>query len=209
MHGARISLYVSLLSVLAGVGIGSIIGVVSAYLGGVADLLIQRVIDAVMAFPAIVLALAVVGVTGASLRNVVLAIVVVLAPASARVVRSQALIIKAMDYTVAARANGAGPSRIVCRHLAPNCAAPAIAFATANLGYAVILEAALSFLGVGMPPDVPSWGGMLSFAGQKYVEVSPWLVVFPSVAVSIAVFSFNLLGDAARDLLDPRLKGRS
>ncbi len=112
-----------------------------------------------------------------------------------------------MDYTLAARAIGATSRRIVLRHMVPNCMAPYIVFATANLGYAVVVEAALSFLGVGTPPDVPSWGGMLSITGQKYIEVSPWLVFFPSIAVSIAVFGFNLFGDALRDALDPRLRG--
>ena len=108
---------------------------------------------------------------------------------------------------VAARALGAPPWRLIVRHMVPDCAAPYIVFATANLGYAVVVEAALSFLGVGTPPDVPSWGGMLSITGQKYVEVSPWLVILPSLTVSLAVFSFNLLGDALRDTMDPRLKG--
>ena len=143
----------------------------------------------------------------ASLRNVIVALIVLLLPASARVVRAQALAIKEMDYMLAARASGAAPWRLIFRHMVPNCTAPYIVFATANLGYAVVVEAALSFLGVGTPPDVPSWGGMLSITGQKYIEVSPWLVVFPSLAVSIAVFGFNLLGDALRDALDPRLQG--
>jgi peptide/nickel transport system permease protein len=207
MHGARISVYVSFLSVAIGVSLGSLIGIASAFFGGSVDLLAQRIIDAVMAFPALILALAIVAVTGASERSVIVAIVVVLVPASARVVRAQALAVKEMDYTLAARAVGAGAGRIIFWHMLPNCAAPAIVFATANLGYAVILEAALSFLGVGMPPDVPSWGGILSVAGQKYVEVSPWLVAFPSLAVSFAVFGFNLLGDAVRDVIDPRLRG--
>jgi ABC-type dipeptide/oligopeptide/nickel transport system permease subunit len=171
------------------------------------DLIVQRIIDTVMAFPAIILALAIVAIAGASLRNVILALVILLMPAAARVVRSQALSVKEMDYILAARAAGAGSWRIIFRHMVPNCTAPSIVFATANLGYAVVVEAALSFLGVGTPPDVPSWGGMLSITGQKYVEVSPWLVVFPSLAVSIAVFGFNLLGDALRDVLDPKLKG--
>jgi len=124
-----------------------------------------------------------------------------------RVNRAEMIEVLGSDYVLAARATGADAWRIVLRHMVPNCAAPYIVFATANLGYAVVVEAALSFLGVGTPPDVPSWGGMLSITGQKYVEVSPWLVVFPSIAVSLAVFGFNLLGDAIRDALDPRLKG--
>jgi peptide/nickel transport system permease protein len=207
LYGARISLYVSLVSVGIGVTLGALIGVMSAYFSGAFDLLVQRLVDTIMAFPAIILALAIVAVAGASLRNVILALIVLLLPASARVVRSQALAVKEMDYLLAARAIGASSWRMIFRHMVPNCMAPYIVFATSNLGYAVVVEAALSFLGVGAPPDVPSWGGMLSIAGQKYVEVSPWLVLFPSIAVSLAVFGFNLFGDAMRDVLDPRLKG--
>jgi peptide/nickel transport system permease protein len=207
IYGARVSLCVSLVSVGIGVTLGALIGIVSAYFGGTLDLFVQRIVDTVMAFPAIILALAIVAIAGASLRNVILALIVLLMPAAARVVRSQALAVKEMDYVLAARAAGSGSCRIIFQHMVPNCAAPYIVFATANLGYAVVVEAALSFLGVGTPPDVPSWGGMLSITGQKYVEVSPWLVVFPSLVVSIAVFGFNLLGDALRDILDPRLKG--
>ena len=207
VYGARISLYVSLISVGIGVTLGALIGVISAYFGGVFDLIVQRLVDAMMAFPAIILALAIVAVAGASLQNVILALVIILIPGSSRIVRSQALAIKERDYILASRSIGAGDWRIIARHVVPNCMAPYIVFATANLGYAIVVEAALSFLGVGTPPDIPSWGGMLSFAGQRYVEVSPWLVVFPSIAVSIAVFGFNLLGDALRDVLDPRLRG--
>lgn len=207
IYGARVSLYVSLVSVGVGVTLGALIGVISAFFGGLVDLVVQRAVDSLMAFPAIILALAIVALAGVSLRNVILALIVLLMPAAARVVRAQALAVKEMDYVQAARAAGAGSWRIIFQHMVPNCAAPYIVFATANLGYAVVVEAALSFLGVGTPPDVPSWGGMLSITGQKYVEVSPWLVIFPSVVVSLTVFGFNLLGDALRDVLDPRLKG--
>ena len=207
VYGARISLYVSLISVGIGVTLGALVGIMSAYFGGKVDLLTQRLVDTVMAFPAIILALAVVSVFGAALRNVVLSLIIFLTPAAARVVRAQALSVKEMDYVLAARALGANTWRMIFYHMVPNCAAPYIVFATANLGFAVVVEAALSFLGVGTPPDVPSWGGMLSITGQKYVEVSPWLVLFPSLAVSVAVFGFNLFGDGLRDALDPRLKG--
>lgn len=207
IYGARVSLYVSLVSVGVGVTLGSLIGVISAFFGGLVDLVVQRAVDSLMAFPAIILALAIVALAGVSLRNVILALIVLLMPAAARVVRAQALSVRETDYVQAARAAGAGSGRIIFRHMVPNCAAPYIVFATANLGYAVVVEAALSFLGVGTPPDVPSWGGMLAITGQKYVEVSPWLVIFPSVVVSLTVFGFNLLGDALRDVLDPRLRG--
>ena len=207
IYGARISLYVSLISVGIGVSLGALIGIVSSYFGGAVDLVTQRLVDALMAFPPFILALAIVAVAGTSLKNVILALIVILVPGSVRIVRSQALAVKGTDYIMAARALGTGSWRLIFRHISPNCMAPYIVFATANLGFAIVVEAALSFLGVGTPVTVPSWGGMLSITGQRYVEVSPWLVVFPSIAVSIAVFGFNLLGDALRDTLDPRLRG--
>jgi peptide/nickel transport system permease protein len=207
IYGARTSLIVAVVSVLIGVTAGALVGIVSAYFGGALDLVVQRLVDTLMSFPSIILALAVVAVAGASLRNVILALIVILIPGAARIIRSQALAIREMDYMLAGRALGTGNGRMIFRHMLPNCMAPFLVFATANLGFTIVVEAGLSFLGVGTPPDVPSWGGMLSVAGQKYVEVSPWLVVFPSIAVSLAVFGFNLLGDALRDVLDPRLRG--
>ena len=206
IYGARVSLYVSLASVSIGVTLGALIGIISAYFGGLVDLIVQRIIDAFMAFPAIILALAIVAVAGASLQNVILALIIILIPGASRIVRSQALAVREMDYVLAGRALGASDGRLIFHHLLPNCMASYIVFATANLGFAIVIEAGLSFLGAGTPVTVPSWGGMLAFAGQKYVEVSPWLVVFPSIAVSLAVFGFNLLGDALRDVLDPRLR---
>ena len=207
IYGTRISLYVSLISVSIGVTLGALLGIISAYFGGMVDLVLQRIVDALMAFPGLVLAMAVVAVAGASLQNVVLALVAIFLPGAARVVRSQALAIKETDYMLAGRASGATNLRLIFRHMLPNCMAPYLVFATANLGWAVVIEAGLSFLGLGTPPEVPSWGGTLSYAGQRYIEVSPWLVLFPSIAVSLAVFGFNLLGDALRDVLDPRLRG--
>lgn len=207
VYGAQISLYVSLISVGIGVTAGALIGIVSAYFGGVVDLAFQRMVDTLMAFPAIILALAIVAVAGASLQNVILALIVIFIPGASRIVRSQALAIKERDYILAARALGATNSRIILRHITPNCMAPYIVFATANLGVAIVVEASLSFLGVGTPPDIPSWGSMLAITGGELVSVSPWLVVFPSITISLAVFGFNLLGDAIRDVLDPRLRG--
>ena len=207
IYGARISLYVSLVSVGIGVTLGALIGIVSAYFGGLLDLLVQRLIDTLMAFPTIILALIIVAIAGPSLQNVILALITIFVPGSARILRSQALAIKEMDYVLAGRALGADHPRLILRHIVPNCMAPYIVFATANLGFAIIVEASLSFLGVGVPPAVPSWGGTLAYAGQRYVEVSPWLVVFPSIAICLAVFGFSLLGDALRDVLDPRLRG--
>ena len=207
MFGARISLYVSLVSVGIGVTLGALIGIVSAYSGGMIDLSVQRVIDAFMAFPVIIMALAIVAMFGASLENVILALVVIFIPNSARLLRSQALAIKEMDYVLAARAVGAGPVRIIAHYVIPNCMAQYIVFATASLGVAIVVEASLSFLGLGSPPDAPTWGGSLAYAGQKYLEASPWLVVWPAIAISLVVFSVNLFGDALRDVLDPRLRG--
>ena len=186
---------------------GALLGILSAYVGGTIDLLFQRLVDSFMAFPALIFALGIMAVLGASLNNVILVLVLVFIPGASRIVRAEALAIKETVYVEAARAVGSSDLRIMFRHIMPNCLAPYIVFATANLGFAIVVEASLSFLGVGTPPDVPSWGGMLSIAGQKYVEVSPWLLIFPSVAISIVVFGFNLFGDALRDVLDPRLRG--
>ena len=207
MHGARISLYVAFVSVGIGATAGALLGILSAYVGGTIDLLFQRLVDSFMAFPALIFALGIMAVLGASLNNVILVLVLVFIPGASRIVRAEALAIKETVYVEAARAVGSSDLRIMLRHILPNCLAPYIVFATANLGFAIVVEASLSFLGVGTPPDVPSWGGMLSIAGQKYVEVSPWLLIFPSVAISIVVFGFNLFGDALRDVLDPRLRG--
>ena len=205
--GARISLYVGIISVGIGVTGGALVGIVTAYIGGTVDLTVQRVVDAFMAFPALILALGIMAVLGASLQNVILVLIVIFIPGSSRVVRSTALSVKETVYIEAARAIGSSDLRIMVRHVIPNCVAPYIVFATANLGVAIIVEASLSFLGVGTPIDVPSWGGMLSYAGTKYVEVAPWLLVFPSISIFIVVFGFNVLGDALRDDLDPRLRG--
>ena len=207
LHGARISMSVAIISVLVGVTAGALIGMASAYFGGVIDLVIQRILDTLMSIPVIILALAIVAAFGASVTNVILALVIIFITGSGRVIRAQAMAVRETDYVLAATAVGAGPVRIIMRHIAPNCAAPYIVFATANLGYAIVVEAALSFLGVGAPPDDPTWGGMLAVAGNNFIEVSPWLLLFPGLVICIAVFSVNLLGDALRDVLDPRLRG--
>jgi peptide/nickel transport system permease protein len=144
---------------------------------------------------------------GASVTNVVIALSAVFIPGAARTIRSQALSIKEVDYVLAARAVGAGDWRIIMRHMAPNCAATFIVLASISLGWAIVVEASLSFLGVGIPPDVPSWGGMLNGVAQNSLDVAPWLGVFPGLAIVITVFAVNLLGDALRDVLDPRLRG--
>jgi peptide/nickel transport system permease protein len=207
MYGARISLYVAFGSVLIGITGFFILGVVSAYAGGLFDLVVQRLVDTKMALPGLVIALAIMAVLGPSLNNVIIAIIIGLAPAIVRTVRSQVLSLKEMDYVLAARALGATPSRIIFRHIAPNCFAIYLILATYYLGFAIILEASLSFLGVGAPPDVPSWGGMLTVAVQEYLS-SVWVGIFPGLAIFIVVLGFNFLGDALRDLLDPRLRNR-
>ena len=208
IHGARVSMYVGLLSVGIGVSAGTFLGIVSAYRGGMVDLVIQRLVDALMGFPPIIMALGLMAVLGADKNNVVIALVVILLPGATRVIRSQVLSIKELDYTLAARAIGASQTRVMARHILPNVMASFIVLSTITLGYAIVVEAALSFLGVGIPPDVASWGGMLTLGSQKYIHVQPWLVVFPGAAISLVVFSVNFLGDSLRDVLDPKLRGR-
>ena len=206
-YGGRISLFVGFVSIAIGITAGALMGAISAYYGGKFDLIVQRFVDAFIAFPGIILALALMAALGSSVFNIIIALVAVLAPSAIRTVRSQALALKEMDYVLAARAVGAGDARIIIRHIVPNCLALFIILATINLGYAILVEASLSFLGVGVPPNVPTWGGMLS--GLSLTEMSNywWLIVFPSLFLGIAVFGFNLLGDALRDVLDPRLRG--
>ena len=208
VYGARISLLVGILSVLFGVTIGLAVGLVSGYFGGIVDLGAQRIMDAVMAFPALILALSIMAVMGASIINVIIALAAVFVPGAARTIRSQALSIKEMDYVLAARAIGSSDLRIMLRHMAPNLAATYIVLATISLGWAIVVEASLSFLGVGVPPSVPTWGGMLTGA-TKYVETAWWVAVFPGLAIAIVVFAWNLLGDGLRDVLDPKLRGSS
>ena len=209
VYGSRVSLLVGLLSVLFGTTAGFFVGIASAYFGGVVDLIVQRIVDAMQAFPALLLALAIMAALGASTTNVIIALTIVFVPGSARTIRSQALSIKEMDYMLSARAVGAGNWRIMVRHMVPNCIATYFVLASISLGVAVIAEASLSFLGVGVSPDTPSWGGMLSGASQNYVKVAPWLGVFPGLAIATVVFAWNLLGDSLRDVLDPRLRGTS
>ena len=204
--GARLSLYVGLVSVLFGITAGAVWGAVTAYLGGAADTGSQRVVDSVMALPPIILALALMAALGQSVNNVIIALVVLLTPTAARTVRSIALGIIASPYMESARAVGATNRRIIARHLVPNCLAGYIVLVTTNVSYAIVVEASLSFIGAGAPPDEPSWGGMLT-AGIQAIETAPWMVFFPGLAISLAVFGLNLFGDSIRDLTDPRLRG--
>lgn len=207
IYGARVSLYVGLLAVALGQAGGGVIGLISGYFGGKTDLIIQRIMDILMAFPMLILALAIVAALGPSVNNVIIAISIVQTPRAARTMRSAAIEVREKDYVGAARVIGAGEWYMLFRHVAPNCVAPFIIIGTAALGQAIVTEATLSFLGVGTPPPTPSWGLMLSGEGRKYIEQAPWLAIFPGVAISTAVFGLNLLGDALRDVLDPRLRG--
>jgi peptide/nickel transport system permease protein len=204
--GARLSLYVGVVSVMIGVTLGSLWGVFTGYFAGAFDTTSQRVVDCVMALPPIILALSLMAAVGQSVNNVILALTILLTPTAARTVRSVALSIVASPYIEAARASGGSHLRIVLRHVLPNCLATYIVLVTTNISYAIVVEASLSFLGVGAPPDEPSWGGMLT-AGTQAMHTAPWLIFFPGVAISLAVFALNLLGDAIRDIADPRLRG--
>ncbi len=202
--GARVSLGVGFLSVLLGSAVGALAGVVGGYYGRYVDAALQQAADALLAFPTLVLALGIMAVLGASTANVILAIALVQAPRAARVVRSQALAVSSAEYVAAARIVGAGSPRVVLRHVLPHCVAPFLVISTSALGAAIVLEASLSFLGLGVPAPAPSWGGMLAGPGRDYFNAAPWMALWPGLAISLAVYGFNLLGDALRDVLDPR-----
>ena len=206
VYGARISLYAGLLSAFVGCTIGMFVAVISVHFGGITDLVIQRIVDTMIAFPTLILAIAIMAALGASLNNVVIALSIAYVPLTTRILRAQGLAVNEMDYILAARAVGASAWRIMTRHMIPNLLALYIVIVTYYLGAAIIAEAALSFLGVGTPPDVPSWGGMLSKAAAN-TTIAPWTTVLPGLAIFIVVFAWNVLGDALRDILDPRLRG--
>lgn len=208
VHGARVSLYVGLISVAISTTIGTMIGIVSAYQGGRFDLMVQRLVDIVSGIPSIVLTLALVQAMGPSLNNVTIAIAVAFTTRTTRIARSQALAIKQEDYVLAARAVGSSTKRIVFRHVTINSLTPSIVIGAGLLGSAIITEAGLSFLGLGVPPPHSSWGRMLQMGAQGYQTIAPWLTIFPGIALTVAVFGFNLFGDALRDTLDPKLRGR-
>ena len=206
VYGARTALLVGFLSAVVGATIGLILGVASAYVGGWFDLVLQRFMDVVMAFPLVILALAVVSIFGTGTMNVILAITIPFIPRCARVVRSSALAVREMPYIDAARACGFSNTRIVLRHMVPNVMAPYLVMITAFVGQAILIEASLSFLGLGVQEPVPAWGLMLRGGAQEYAESAPWVAIYPGIAISLAVFGFNLFGDALRDWLDPRMK---
>ncbi len=206
IYGSRTALMVGLGASLLGATFGSLIGVASAYFGGRIDLTVQRFMDVLFAFPVIILALAVVAVLGTGAGNVILAIAAPMVPRCARVVRASALAVREMPYVDAARASGFGHGRIILRHMMPNVMAPILIMATAFLGEAILLEASLSFLGLGVQEPTAAWGLMLRGAAVQFAESAPWMAIFPGLAISLGVFGFNLLGDSLRDALDPRLR---
>ena len=208
IHGGRVSLQVAVLSVLLGTTVGAIWGIASAYLGGRFDIISQRLVEMVMSFPALVLAMVLLVALGGGIWTVIIAIAVTRLPYGVRVIRSVALSIKELTYVDAARAMGASNFRIMARHIAPQCFAPFLVLATAHLGAAIVIEASLGFLGVGITPPTPSWGNMLGGVIANTYKPIWWLVVFPGLAISLTVLAFNLLGDALRDAMDPKLRGR-
>ena len=207
VYGARVSVTVGFGAVSISICLAICVGVGSGYFGGKADVLTQRVVDAWMAIPGLLLLLNVMAVLGPGLLNVILALGVVAAARNSRIIRSATLAIKENQFVEAARAVGASHLRIIARYILPNVMAPIIIIATISLGFAILAESTLSFLGLGVPPPYPSWGEMLSGSGRSYMHKAPWMATWPGVAISLAVFGFNMLGDALRDLLDPRLRG--
>jgi peptide/nickel transport system permease protein len=207
VHGARVSLAVGVASTLFGSVLGGIIGLLSGYAGGKTDLIAQRVLDILQGLPLLVLALVMSAALGPSIENVIIAISIPIIPRAARVIRASVLAIRELQYVEAARAVGVQSLRIAFRHILPNTVGPFIVLCTAQLGSAILVEATLSFLGLGVPEPYPSWGRMLSVSAAEYAQKAPHLVLFPGVAISLAVFGSNLLGDALRDVLDPRLRG--
>jgi peptide/nickel transport system permease protein len=207
IHGARISLAVGIGSTALGSIFGVTIGLASGYLGGWVDLVFQRITDILQALPLLVLALVMTAALGPSLPNVIIAIAIPLIPTVARVIRANTLALRELPFVEAAKSIGMSETRIALRHVLPNTLAPLIVLATAQLGSTILTEASLSFLGLGIPEPFPSWGRMLSESAAEYVRTAPWLVIFPGLAISLAVFGTNLFGDALRDILDPRQRG--
>tara|TARA_R110002167_G_scaffold145645_2_gene336644 strand:+ start:987 stop:1871 length:885 start_codon:yes stop_codon:yes gene_type:complete len=208
IHGARTALLVGFIASFVGSTAGLVLGVASAYFGGKFDLLFQRVTDVFLAFPLIIMALAVVAAFGTGIENVIIAITIPFIPRCARVVRSSALALRSVPYVDAARAAGFSHTRIILRHLVPNVIGPYLILLTAFQGEAILLEASLTYLGLGVQEPTPAWGLMLQGGAEEFAESAPWVAIFPGLAITLAVFAFNLFGDALRDVLDPRLRGR-
>jgi peptide/nickel transport system permease protein len=208
IFGARTALIVGFSCAMIGGITGLVLGVGSAYFGGRLDLLLQRVFDVVMAFPLIIMALAVIAIFGGGVHNVIVAITIPLMPRCARVVRSSALAIREVPYIDAARACGFGHTRIILRHMVPNVMAPFLIMLTAFVGQAILAEASLSYLGLGVQEPTPAWGLMLQGGAEEFASTAPWIAIFPGLAIALTVFGFSLFGDALRDALDPKLRER-
>jgi peptide/nickel transport system permease protein len=206
IFGSRTALLVGFGAAVVGATLGAVLGVGSAYFGGRVDLYLQRLMDIFLSFPLIILALALVAILGNSIPNVIMAITIPMIPRAALVIRSSALTIREMPYVDAARAAGFGHVRIILRHMLPNVVAPYLIMLTAFLSQAILLESSLSFLGLGVQEPTPAWGLMLRGAAVDFAEAAPWMALFPGLAISLAVFAFNLFGDSLRDALDPKLR---
>lgn len=205
IYGSRISLWVSLVSVSIATVLGLFLGVIAGYFGGVLDTVLSRMTDIMFSFPEVLLALLIMSILGASLNNIVIAIGIVYTPIFARIARGAVLSIRGSLYIEAARSIGVKNSRIIVRHIVPNILSPVIVQVTLSLAFAILAEASLSFLGIGVEPDIPSWGVMLS-NGKDWLELAWWSAVYPGIFICLAVLGFNILGDGLRDLLDPRLR---
>lgn len=208
IYGARVSLVVGLGASLLGVAIGAFIGIMTSYRGGWIDNLAQRVMDALFAFPMLLLALAMAAVLGPAVRNVIIALAMPIIPRAARIARSSVLVLKSTTFVEASKAVGCSDLRIIVRHILPNMFAPLLVIATAYLGLAIVQEAALDYLGAGIQEPDASWGLMMSGSATALALTAPWIVIFPGIAICLTVMATNLLGDAIRDLLDPKLRGR-
>jgi len=208
LFGARTAFLVGLTSAVVGGASGLVLGVGSAYFGGRIDLFLQRILDIIMSFPLIIMALAIVAIFGTGVHNVIVAVTIPLIPRCARVIRASALAIREMPYVDAARACGFGHMRIILRHMVPNVMAPFLIMVTAFVGQAILAEASLSYLGLGVQEPVPAWGLMLQGGAEEYATTAPWIAVFPGLAIMLTVFGFSLFGDALRDALDPKLRDR-
>lgn len=206
IYGSRTALWIGFASSFLGATLGGIIGVTSAYFGGKIDLVLQRFMDLLLSFPLVILALVVVSLLGSGMTNVIFAITVPMVPRCAIVIRSSALALREMPFVEAARALGFGPLHIILRHMLPNVMAPFLIMLTAFLGQAILLEASLSFLGLGVAEPQAAWGLMLRGAAVEFAERAPWMAIYPGIAISLSVFAFNLFGDSLRDALDPKLR---
>lgn len=208
VYGARISMMVGFLAVIAGTGAGAIVGLISGYFMGKLDAFVQRLVDMWMSFPDLILALTIVAVFGNTIPNVILAIAATIMPRGVRVIRSSTIAIREMDYTLSARSIGASDFRIMLRHVMPNTVAPFLIIMSSMFGTAILTEAGLSFLGLGISEPTPSWGRMLSGQAAQYMVTAPWILIFPGLAITITVMGFAFAGDALRDIFDPKLRGR-